>query len=159
LSITSVFTSDNYWNSAQACLREHLLGSFPSSEYIITFEPPTVENLKKAIIYLSPIDTENLDRLRTRRNSKSLQRKELSFSVTLVTSPSISSIPQGAAHKVRQMAATFERNAILRDGYKLADAGLKHANITPFTDVVEESEQSYFRKVAILTVTVYIEAS
>lgn len=159
MPITSVFDSSNYWNSAQAILREHLLDYFATSDYIVTYEPPTIENLKKALIYLSPIDTENLDRLRTRRNSKSIQRKEISLSVTLVTSPSISNIPQGAAHKVRQMAATFERNAILRDGYKLADAGLKHTNVTPFTDVVEESEQSYFRKVAILSFVVYVEAS
>lgn len=159
MPITTVFSSADYSNSAKDILREHLLDYFPASDHTITSEEPSTENLKKAIVYLAPFDGDNLDAIRTRRSGKSLQRKEISFGVTLITAPSVSNIPKGPANRAREMAAIFERNAILRDGYKLAEAGLKHATISPFVDVVLEGEQTIYRKYGILSVTVYVEAS
>ena len=154
MPITTVYDSTNYSNTVEAILREHILDYFASSDYVTTFDQPTVEAMSKPIIWLSLVSSRNLDRLRTRRSGKSLQRKELNYAVNLFTNPST-----GAMTKIRQMAATFERNAIQRDGYKLHDAGLVQAEVTPFTTVIVDSEQKYYRRLAVLSVAVYVETS
>lgn len=157
MPITTTFTASNYHNTVKDILREHLLDFFPPASYVVTFDPPATENIRKAIVYVSSIGSRNLDVLRTRRGGKTLQRKALDFAVVLISAPSVPS-SLGPAHHVRQMASTFEHEAILKNGYKLADAGLRYARIQPFTDANIESEQYLFRKVSILSVTVYIEA-
>ncbi len=159
MPISTVFSNSNFHDSTIQILREHLVDYLPGSDHVVTFEQPSTAGMKKAIIWLTAFDSRNLDRLRTRRGGKSLQRKELSFGILVISAPGIANIPKGAHTKLREICAKIEHDAILRDGYKLRDAGLHHAHITPFTDIVTESEQVLFKRYAVLTVDVYVEAT
>lgn len=153
MPITTPFNSAVYHKSTSAILIEHLRDYFSAAEYVVIDEQPSLENLAKPTIWFQMLPSSTNIEPRTRRGGKTLQRKRLNFTIGLATSPTTGGLP-----KIRDMAATFERNAVLRDAYKLAEAGLRQVQVTPFYDVGSETQAKQYRKTAILTLVVYVEA-
>lgn len=154
MPITTTFSSAAYQETAMAILIEHLRDYFPPASHIIVDEPPSLENLTKPLIWLQVLPGSRNLSPRTRRGGKTLQQKRLVVAVTLATTPTT-----GGLIKAQNMATVMERNAILRDGYKLGQAGLRQAQITPFADSGAESQPKMWRKIATLSFEVYVEAT
>lgn len=145
MPVTSLFDSNNPTESTEKVLKEWLLDFYPASTHIIAFQQPA--DPTKPTIWLQKMPSTNVDMVRARKSGKTVQRKEFVFMV--------SALSRNRAEAVK-MADKFERHAILGSGSALAVAGLRYAEVTPFEDVIVDTQVASFRRSGIFKFTVTV---
>lgn len=145
MPVISFFESNKPTESTEKVLKEWLLDFFPSATHIIAFQQPA--DPLKPTLWLQKMPSSNVDSVRARKDSKTVQRKEFVFMV--------SALSRNRAETV-QMSDKFERHAVLGSGSALAVAGLRYAEVTPFEDTIVDTQAQSFRRSGIFKFTVTV---
>jgi hypothetical protein len=154
MPITTVFDPENYQATVQKILKEHLLDTFPTTGYSITFDMPTTESFSKPILWLWLRDGQDLqtEHLLIDGNPSTAILKELTYAVTVITNE-----PTGRDTAATVTANKFEYDAIFKGKATLGAAGLKRVDCSPFVSVPMQSQQKQWRMAAELSFEVLVE--
>jgi hypothetical protein len=131
--ITTTFDKKNPDTTAEAILGEWLADFYASSSYIVTFEGPRLGT--KPVVWLHKMPSENRE-VRTRKGGQTIQGKRMVYAVSMI------------AHDRAENLRMTDRlqGAVLASASNFISAGLRYIEVTPFQEIVVDSQEQVFRR-------------